>query len=153
VIGGKKRALYAVGAIAFGLAYWWVVTHFWGFWANFNPIADALLQPGNVYPHYRWILHPTDWLTSVLVSAPFAWVLVRFAGRHLWSCVALASASCFLTVYWPEVAESPAFLWAVIRGLLVQLTFLPASVALVLWARRRFAPNNSSKPTPLRGAA
>ena len=149
----KERIAYGFGSLAAGLLYWWLLTFFWAHWVAVNPIATALLQPGNVQPYYRWVLYPTDWLASVIVSVPFAVALVWLARRHLWLCVAVASASCLLTVDWTGLANPPSLLLAVARGVLLQLTFLPAAVWLVLLIKRRFAPNNSFKPKPLRGSA
>lgn len=149
--GATERVVHGLAAAAAGLLYWWLLTYFWSYWSAVNPIAQALFQPGAVYPHYRWILYPTDWLTSVIVSLPFAVLLVRSARRHLWLCVAAASAACFFTVYWPGVLQPGFYGWAVVRGLIMQLTFLPLSVGLVLLAQRRFSSDNASRPTPLRG--
>ena len=149
----SKNIAWAFASFAAGYLYWQLLALFWTFWAPLNPLASALLSPGNVYPEYRWFLYPTDFATSVLVSLPFAFLLLGAARSRLWLCTVAASLACLVNVDWPGVLSAPATVApAIIRGFAIELIILPASVALAL-ALRRCAPNNSSKPTPLRGAA
>lgn len=144
----KERCIHGVAAACSGLLYWWLLTAFWGHWATVNPIASALLKPDGLHPQYGWMVAPTDWLTSVLVSLPFAVLLVRFAHRHLRLCVAIATASGLLWVQGPGVDLAPALMGRLIQSLLVQLSFLPASVVLVLQARRGFSDGAAPRTLP-----
>ena len=149
-----ERLLYAIVAAAIGWVYWALLTMFWAHWVIHNPIAAAMLSPGDVFPHYRWVLYPTDWLTSVLLSLPFAALAVWPGRKHMVLCIAVASLVSLTNVSWSGVVSLPPTVFpAMAFGILLPLTFLPAAAAILLLVRRRFAPNNSFKPTPLRGAA
>ena len=149
-----ERLICGVLAAASGWLYWQLLAAFWVRWTTINPIAAGVLSPTGVLPIYRWVLYPTDWATSVLVSLPFATLLVWLARRHLWLCIVVASLTSLIGVNWPGLLSAPATVRpTLLAGVLLPLTFLPAAAWLALLLRRRFAPNNSSKPTPLRGAA
>ena len=149
-----ERLVYAIVSAAIGWVYWTLLTMFWAHWVIHNPIAAAVISPGDVFPYYRWVLYPTDWLTSVLLSLPVAALAVWPGRRHMILCLVVASLISLVKVDWIGVMSTPStVLPAMAVGILLPLTFLPAAAALLVLLQRRFAPNTSFKPSPLRGAA
>ena len=147
-----ERLIYAVISVAAGWVYWALLTLFWAHWANYNPIAAAFLNPDHVVPYYRWVLYPTDWLTSVVVSLPVAALAVWPGRKHMGLCIAVASLTSLANVSWSGVVSvPPSIAPAMAAGILLPLTFLPAAAAVLVLVQRRFAPNNSFNPMPLRG--
>ena len=131
-----------------------LVELFWAVWHPVNPIASAIFGQRPVSPYYAWVLYPTDALASLLVSLPLGLFVAWLGVRHFRWAVAFATLPYLTSLYWAGLLQ------AIPSARLSALAIAVASIAVVplaSWAGRvllaRFTPNNSSKPTPLRGAA
>ncbi|TZF88348.1 hypothetical protein [Cognatilysobacter lacus] len=149
----SKLAVIVVAALA-GYINLRLVDFFWVFWQAANPIAHAVLGQRPVSPYYGWVLYPTDALASVLVSVPLGIFIAWLGTRHFRWAVASATLPYLTSVYWlgllQVVPEGRPQAIAIAATALVVVP-LACWVGQLLFAR--YTPNNSSKPTPLRGAA
>ena len=110
--------------------------------------TQLLLATGLHGQPLYWTLHVYDFVVWVALAIPTAVVLRLLKPRHL--------------VWYTALATVPYFAWVLSFGSNLgfvgqyALLFLAApatAVALVAFIERRLRPNNSFKPTPLRGAA
>ncbi|MGY0561339.1 hypothetical protein ACW7G2_11550 [Luteimonas sp. A277] len=142
-------------ALLLGVVHFYLLLRFWGLWAAQNPLPSFLITDAGMGEAYRWVLYPVDFLTSVLLSVPLAIILLRLRPSRIWLYVVLAVLPYFAYSNAHLVGDPilgqllPAFAF----GWVMELLIVPAAVLLAGLLVRRFAPNNSFKPTPLRGAA
>jgi CBS domain containing-hemolysin-like protein len=151
----KKSAVSSVAALVVGVIHFRLLLLFWAYWAAINPLPHVLIKQLEMGKHYRWVLHPSDFLTSVLLCIPLALLLIGLMPRRLYLYTCLAVLPSFAWSALPLVGSS---LWSfapitLFYGLVGELLMVPTAIGIATFWRRKFAPNNSSKPTPLRGAA
>ena len=133
-----------------GFAHLWLLGTFWDYWSVRNPLLPLLISKSHVAPYYQWVLQPTDFLTSVLVSLPAAALILFLRPPRPWLYTLVAAVPSGLHAYWPMyLSDAPGSSWLV----MAQFGILPVAVAMLQLVVRRFAPNNSFKPRPLRGSA
>jgi hypothetical protein len=152
----SPKTLALLAALLIGAGHSLVLSCAWTYWAVYNPLPGYLLRDlGLRGVAYHSVVQPADFLASILISLPFAWLLLRLRPSAHWAYL-LAAVLPPVAFEYRLLLTSPGLpdQWGMfLFGLTSRVLFLPVTVlALVAW-RRRFAANNSSKPTPLRGAA
>ncbi|MGE0208425.1 MAG: hypothetical protein AB7S42_04710 [Lysobacteraceae bacterium] len=141
----KNLAGSAAVALVAGAVWSWLLLLFWAYWQAYNPLLPLLVSKDHVVPYYRWILYPTDFLTSVALSLPLAFLLLRLRPGSPLLHGLLAGLPGALWFYGPAIFE-PAFglIWqALLFGCVTQLAIFPAAVLVAQLVVRRFAPNKS----------
>ena len=124
----------------------------WAKIAGYGLLADLAVRSGLRGDALYAALTPIDFVTSVVLVLPGAWLLWRLGKDSAFAQVAVALIAFFLVssilIGLPVVTLG---FWPVVSTALPYLA-LPVAVKLVAWLHRR-APNNSFKPKPLRGSA
>jgi hypothetical protein len=144
----------AVIAILLGILQTYLLTICWGYIAANTLVPQWLVGIGLRGTTFRAVMFLIDFLTSVLLSLPAAFILIKLLPNKLWLYLVLAIAPSFAWLNYGLVgnvafAELPAF----VLGWLPELFALPASAWLLQFAFKVGTPNNSFKPKPLRRSA
>ena len=143
----KRLAVSLAFAALAGFAHLWLLGIFWTHWSLQNPLVPLVVKNPHIVEYYQWILRPTDFLTSVTVSLPFAALLFYIRPSRPWLYTFVATLPAIVYTHWPLVlSDLPGALWLV----LMQFAWLPTAMLIVQLLARRFAPNNSFKPKLLR---
>ena len=138
-----RRKLPAIAAVGLGFAAWLLLPYLGSLFPLSAPVTPTLALCGAA--------------TGAVAAA-----LTGFICRGAWPThVALIAAGAALRILSPGLfGGSPSVEYAariIARPPFLSLVTAAALMSLAVWlSRRRFAaqrPNNSSKPTPLRGAA
>src|SRR5690606_1812557 len=103
---------------------------------------------------FKGVLFSADFLTNVVLCAPAAYLLCKLRPAKLWVYLAAALLPGFLWQYRLVLGDIALLRnWQMfLPGALLAVLPLPAT-ALIIRRLVGGAPNNSFKPTPLRGAA
>ncbi|MFC0682964.1 hypothetical protein ACFFGH_34480 [Lysobacter korlensis] len=124
----------------------------WAYIAAYSPLPSLVLGSGLRGAGFSAAITAADFLVSVGLCVPGAWLLMRLGREQTRTntllAVAAFAAVAALTMGLPVFSHGAL----VVAQYALQLAALPAAV-LLLAGSHRSAPNNSSKPTPLRGAA
>ena len=147
-----SRIATSLIAVAIGALLTLFLTWIWAYIAAMSPIPALFARSGLTGSGFLAAVLASDFLINLVLCVPAAWALLRLGtGRiRVHTALALASfaiASAF-TISMPVLSHATV-IWATY---LLLLAALPVAV----WLLSRFtgnAPNNSFKPTPLRGAA
>ena len=145
----QRLPISAAAAVLVGIVQCYFLLFCWAYIAAHSPLPRWLIDLG-LRESLRAVLFPIDFLTSVALSLPAAFVLTKLRPAKLWLYLLLAVIPGFIWLNWGLVgnsffAEHPS---SFVLGWLPELFALPCAVWIV-----RVAPNNSFKPNPLRGSA
>ena len=148
----KAKPQLFVASIIATLVGWYVFPYLLTFGtlyaSRWFPVPQLLIATGLQGPAFYQAMHVYDFALWVALAIPTAIILTRLKPRHLIWYTALATIPYFAWVI--PALEKPIF----VIQYAVSLLFAPAvAVAMVVFIERRVRPNNSFKPTPLRGAA
>ena len=124
----------------------------WAKIAGYGLFAEPAIRAGLRGDALYAILTPIDFATSIVLFLPGAWLLWRLHKDSPVKHAAFALIGFFMVS--SALVGLPVLtlgLWPVLSIVLTYVA-LPVAVMLIAWLHRR-APNNSFKPTPLRGAA
>ena len=150
----QQVAFPGVAAFFFGLAQCYFTLFCWAYIAAYTPVPQWLFAHG-LRASVPAIAFPIDFLTTVALSLPVAFLLTRLRPARLGLYLLLAVVPSFIwlnrgIVGSPALAQFPG---QVALGWLPELLALPCAAWLMLLVTNRVAPNNSFKPKPLRGSA
>jgi hypothetical protein len=149
----KTLPVSATVAVLAGLAQTRFLLLCWAYIGTYSPLPRWLIDLGLQGHAFRAALLPIDFLTSVLLSIPAGYLLLKLRPSKLWLYVILAVVPGFIWLNLglvgnplpTQVAGSIALGW------IPELFALPAAAWLLRFTQG--APNNSFKPNPLRGPA
>ena len=152
----KPKALVPVAAaLLLGIVQAYFLTICWGYVAANTAVPHWLVGLGLKDAAFRTVMFPIDFLTSVLLSLPVAFVLTKLRPSKLWLYLVLAVTPAFVWFNYGLVGNPlfSQFPGAFVLGWLPELFALPVAAWLLRFAFKVGAPNNSFKPKPLRGSA
>ena len=147
-----SRIAKFAASILTGVLLAYVLLWCWAYIAANNPLPRLLIREGLSGDGVWLTLTVADFLMNILMCVPAAWAL-NSMGRALLPINTLLAVVAF-TVTSSFLVGLPLQAIGLRVGIpyLLLLVSLPVAVWLLFWLRRN-APNNSFKPTPLRGAA
>jgi hypothetical protein len=147
-----SRPILGVTSVLIGSALALILIWCWAYIAAYNPLPSLLLGTGLRGSVFLAGLAAADFLINLCLCLPAAWALWRLGRKYVRSNTLLALVA-YVVVGWIAVGL-PLFSYGakVVIPYILQLAALPVAVWLVIKFTRD-APNNSFKPTPLRGAA
>ncbi|WP_457098136.1 hypothetical protein [Lysobacter sp. P5_B9] len=145
----------AAVALLVGLAQHFVLLFCWAYIAAYSPLPRWLVELGLRGSAFRAILLPADFITSVVISLPAAYALLKLRPNKLWLYLLFAVIPSFVWQNFgligdPMLGQFPGMIaldWA------AELFALPVAALILGFALNRGASNNSFKPKPLRGSA
>ena len=145
----------AAAAFVLGLAQSYFLLLCWAYIAVHTPLPRWLIDLGLRGDAFRAVLLPVDFLTSVVISLPAAFALVKLRPARLALYLPLAVVPSFVWLNLGLIGDPMLgqFAGPVVLGWLPELFALPVAVWIVCLVPGRGAPNNSFKPKPLRGSA
>lgn len=156
-IGVKLQSLpvSATLSVVVGIAQTWFLLFCWAYIAAYSPLLRWLVDLGLQGGSLRAVLFPLDFLTSVVLSFPAAFALLRLRPSKLWLYLLLAIGPGFV---WSnrELIGDPLFAQfagSFALGWLPQLFALPVAAWILRFLLKPGAPNNSFQGTPNRFAA
>jgi len=152
----KLQAILVSTAIAalIGAAHTYLIVWVWAYIVQYTPLPNWLVSNGLTSTAFKAVLFPTDFLINMVLCLPAACILCKLRPAKLWIYLVAALLPGFLWQY-RLVLTDMALLqdWLMfVPGMLLAALPLPAT-ALIIRRSIRGTPNNSFKPTPLRGAA
>jgi hypothetical protein len=141
----ERRLWLSLGA-AFvgGLAMTFIALYCWGYIAAYSPVPRWLLDLGLHDIGARVVLFPIDFITSVALSMPLAFLLVALRPRKLWLYLPVAIVPSFIWLNIPLLGHGVFYElvpWVVL-GWLHTLFALPVATLLVSQLAKPGAPNN-----------
>ena len=142
------RIASSLFSIAVGVLYTFFLLWTWSYVSLNNPLPALAIKSGLTGSGLLVGFVLQDFLITLLLSLPAAWFLHRL-GRSLWVNTAIASVAFAVTS--ALVAGLPLLSYAQAA---VQYALLLASLPVAVWLLSKLsrnAPNNSFKPSPLRG--
>ncbi len=133
----------AIAALAIGFIYGLFLVFCWAYIAAYSPLPRWLIDFGLTGLPFRSILLPIDFLTSVILSLPTAFVLVKLRPRKLALYVPLAVLPVFI---WQNIGlfGNPIFsqfAMHIILGWIPMLFALPVSTWIILRIADRHTSN------------
>ncbi|QDW66866.1 hypothetical protein [Luteimonas granuli] len=150
----RLKALVSVGsAVAIGVVHGMLLSVAHAYLAVHFSVAAWIHSLGMGTVASNAMLFPIDLALNVLLSMPAVLVLRLLKPRHYAWYVLIALLAFLAWAYLPAahlLGQIPLS-WYTLWVLVMQVAPLPVAAWLVAW--RRVPPNNSFKPTPLRGAA
>jgi hypothetical protein len=146
----KTLPVSAAIAVAVGLAQTYFLLFCWAYIGAYSPMLGWLAGLGLHGSAVRAVIFPFDFLTSVVLCIPAAFVLLRLRPAKIWLYLALAVIPSFIWLN-RQLVGAPN-LGGFALGWLPELFALPAAAWLAQFIGKRGAPYNSFKPKPLRGS-
>lgn len=141
-------------ATLIGAIHAYLLTWAWAYIALCTPLPHWLISHGFTGTSFRGVLFSTDFLINMLLCVPAAYLLCKLRPDKLWTYLVAAILPGVLWEYRLAFVDITLFSnWKLfLPGVIHAVLPLPVTAMLI----RRFvmgAPNNSFRPTPLRGAA
>ena len=150
----RSRELVSVGgAVAIGVAHGVLVSVVYAYIAVHFSVAAWIHSLGIGTVASNAMLFPIEFALHVVLSMPAVLVLCLLKPWHYAWYVLIAVLAFLAWAYLPAahlLGQTPLS-WYTSWALVMQIAPLPVAAWFVAW--RRVPPNNSFKPTPLRGAA
>jgi len=148
-----RLAISIATALLIGIVQTYLLVLCWAYIAVYTPLPQWLLGQGVSGRAFRAVVFATDFVISVLLSVPAAFLLCKLRPRKLFVYLVLAVIPGFLWQYSNVLGDATLLRdWPLyLPGALSALLMLPVAVLIVQWARQGTAPDNSFKPKPLRG--
>jgi len=130
-----------------GIAQSYFLAFCWAYIGTYSPLVHWLLHFGLRGPALRTTVFPIDFLTSIIISLPAAFLLTKLHPRKLWFYTLLAVVPEFVWLNWGFIANPLAshFFGLIIVGWLPELFALPIATWLLQLLYRLLLPNNSFK--------
>jgi hypothetical protein len=141
----QTTAISASIAIFVGIAQCYFLLLCWGYIGAYSPLVHWLLGLGLRGLAIRATVFPIDFLTSVIISLPAAFVLLKLRPRKMWIYLLLAVIPGVVWHNWDLVGNSlvTQFAGSFALGWLPQLFALPAAAWILRFISRPGSPNKS----------
>ena len=150
----KLHAAPASMALAFliGVVHTYLLIWAWAYIAAYSPLPHWLASHHVTPSSFQAILFPVDFLTNMALCVPAAYLLCKLRPDKLWLYLAAAALPNFIWQYRLVLGDFTVLKdWQLfLPGILLMLLPLPVT-ALIIRRLIGGAPNNSFKPTLLRG--
>lgn len=142
-------------ALLIGIAQTYLLVLCWAYIAMHTPLPQWLVGQGVTGTAFRGALFAADFIVSVLLSLPAAFLLCKLRPRKLALYLVLAVLPGFLWQYRTVLGDGTSLRdWALyLPGAFSALFMLPVAAFIMRRANPSGAPNNSFKPKPLPGSA
>ena len=141
-------------ALLIGIVQTYLLIVCWAYIAMYTPLPQWLIGQGMNGSAFRIVLFATDFIISVLLSLPAAFLICKLPPSKPLVYLALAVLPGFLWQYSNVIGDGSLFQdWRHLPGALSALFMLPVAVLIMQRRKPGVAPNNSFKPKPLRGSA
>lgn len=134
-------------AVFLGIAQCYFLKLCWVYIGIYSPLVHWLSGFGLGGVEIRTAVFPVDFLTSIMISLPAAFVLLKLRPRKLWLYLLLAVVPSFVWLNWGLIggASFTQFAGSFAMGWLPELFALPAAVWLLHLVSGRTSPRKSLK--------